>query len=71
MAGEAIGEREIQGGLQATTDLNGRDRPDSLSVLSSPLLVVQELAWNPNGFSASFRSHFNDPVAHIDALQIR
>jgi hypothetical protein len=32
--------------------------------------LVQELAWNPNGCSASFRSHFNDPVAHIDALQI-
>ena len=34
------------------------------------LLVVQELAWNPNGCRASFRSHFNYPVAHIDALQI-
>jgi hypothetical protein len=43
---------------------------EEIRSFSKELIVVQELAWNPNGCSASFRSHFSDPVAQIDALQI-
>jgi hypothetical protein len=39
-------------------------------IASKELIVIQELAWNPNGCSAPFRPHFNDPVAQIDVLQI-
>ena len=33
-------------------------------------LIVYELAWNPNRRSGPFRSHFSDPLVHIDILHI-
>jgi hypothetical protein len=44
------------------------DPTRSKSILSKrrERLIVQELAWNPNRRSAPFRSHFSDPVVHIE-----
>jgi hypothetical protein len=50
--------------------VESRDEKFSHKAKSQELIVRQELAWNPNGCSAPFKSHFNDPVAQIDALQI-
>jgi hypothetical protein len=44
--------------------------PSILHLFAAAESLVQELAWNPNGCTAPFRSHFDDPVTHIDVLQI-
>jgi hypothetical protein len=72
IAATTLGET---GGDSVTMTLNWEgllfsDGRSEIRSFSKELLVVQEFAWNPNGCGASFRSHFNDPVAHIDALQI-